>query len=41
MKQFDPYSLQNSEDDSKIQFPNTNAPQNNPFMRNNVGVYEE
>lgn len=41
MKQFDPYSLQNAEDDSKIQFPNTNAPQNNSFMRNNVGVYEE
>ena len=41
MKQFDPYSLQNAEDDSKIQFPNSNAPQNNSFMRNNVGVYEE
>lgn len=41
MKEFDPYSLQNAEDDSKVQFPNTNAPQNNPFMRNNSGVNEE
>ncbi len=41
MKEFDPYSIQNAEDDSKVQFPNTNAPQNNPFMRNNSGVNEE
>lgn len=41
MKEFDPYSIQNAEDDSKIQFPNTNASQNNPFMRNNSGVNEE
>ena len=41
MKEFDPYSIQNAEDDSKVQFPNTNAPQNNPFMRNDSGVNEE